>query len=147
MKFECIINIRILISKFQGVFDESKYWDVTAEYAKNEPNDVLIKITVSNRGPDTARIHVLPTLWFRNTWIWGCTHEGCTAKAKIRDNGPGSVLCKHDSLEDFVFFFEASEEGKVADLLFTENETNTEVCSSCNRSFSCFAIDCFHVLQ
>ena len=147
MKFECIINIRILISKFQGVFDESKYWDVTAEYAKNEPNDVLIKITVSNRGPDTARIHVLPTLWFRNTWIWGCTHEGCTAKAKIRDNGPGSVLCKHDSLEDFVFFFEGSEEGKVADLLFTENETNTEVCSSCNRSFSCFAIDCFHVLQ
>jgi hypothetical protein len=109
------------------VFDEGKYWDVTAEYAKNAPNDILIKITVSNRGTEAATIHVLPTLWFRNTWIWGCTHEGCTMKAKIGQDGEGRVRTKHDTLEEFVCDFEGSEEGEEAVLLFTENETNSEV--------------------
>jgi hypothetical protein len=114
-----------------GVFDEGKYWDVTAEYAKNAPNDILIKITISNRGSEAATIHILPTLWFRNTWIWGCTHEGCTMKAKIGQDGEGRVRTKHDSLEEFVCDFEGSEEGKDAVLLFTENETNSEVGLSC----------------
>ena len=51
-----------------GVFDESRYFDVTAEYAKAGPDDLLIRLTLANRGPEAARLHVLPTLWFRNTW-------------------------------------------------------------------------------
>ncbi len=70
-----------------GVFAEGKYWDVFAEYAKDSPNDILVRITVCNRGPETATLHLLPTLWYRNTWIWGCEHEGCTTKALIKEVG------------------------------------------------------------
>src|SRR5437773_4840845 len=54
-----------------GVFDDERYFDVVAEYAKNSPNDILIRITVVNRGPEPASLALLPTLWFRNTWSWG----------------------------------------------------------------------------
>ena len=54
-----------------GVFDEDRYFDVFVEYAKASPEDILIQITVHNRGPEAATLHVLPTLWFRNTWSWG----------------------------------------------------------------------------
>src|SRR3954453_7571972 len=54
-----------------GVFDQSRYWDVFAEYAKAGPDDISIRITVANRGPEAATLHLLPTLWFRNTWSWG----------------------------------------------------------------------------
>src|SRR5438309_130286 len=60
-----------------GVFDDDRYWDVFAEYAKAGPNDVLIRVTVCNRGNAPATLHLLPTLWCRNSWAWGCTHEGC----------------------------------------------------------------------
>src|SRR5690242_662966 len=54
-----------------GVFDENRYFDVFVEYAKASPDDILIEITVHNRGPETAALHVLPTVWFRNVWSWG----------------------------------------------------------------------------
>ena len=57
-----------------GVFNSDRYFDVFVEYAKHTPEDILIKISVSNRGPEPADLHVLPTLWFRNTWAWGPTH-------------------------------------------------------------------------
>src|SRR5215510_238060 len=57
--------------KDTGVFDENRYFDVLVEYAKGGPNDILIRITATNRGPDSAMLHLLPMLWFRNTWIWG----------------------------------------------------------------------------
>ena len=60
-----------------GVFDDNHYFDLFVEYAKAAPNDLLIRITVANRGPQPARLYLLPTLWFRNTWSWGCQHEGC----------------------------------------------------------------------
>src|SRR6202000_1670612 len=60
-----------------GVFDQNRYWDVFVEYAKNGPDDVLIRIRVCNRGPDAATIQLLPTLWARNSWVWGCLHAGC----------------------------------------------------------------------
>ena len=60
-----------------GAFDEERYFDVQAEYAKAGADDLLIRITVTNRGPEPAALHLLPTLWFRNTWAWGCDHEGC----------------------------------------------------------------------
>src|SRR5881296_4029430 len=64
-----------------GVFDESRYFDVFAEYAKASPNDILIRITVANRGPEAASLHLLPTLWFRNTWSWGRETEGYWPKS------------------------------------------------------------------
>ena len=59
-----------------GVFDESRYWSVTADYAKAGPRDLCVKVTVENRGPKEATLHVLPTLWFRNTWAWGLADHG-----------------------------------------------------------------------
>ena len=53
-----------------GVFDEDRYWDVQVEFAKIDPEDILIRVTASNRGPEAAELHVLPHLWFRNTWSW-----------------------------------------------------------------------------
>ena len=53
-----------------GVFDEDRYFDVVVEYAKSSPEECFIRITVANRGPEAATIHLLPTLWFRNTWSW-----------------------------------------------------------------------------
>ena len=70
-----------------GVFGKSRYFDVYAEYAKASPNDILIRITAINRGPESAALHLLPTIWFRNTWSWGCSHEGCGVKPRMnRDN-------------------------------------------------------------
>ena len=66
-----------------GVFDDDRYWDVFVEYAKEGPEDVLIAITAVNRGPETAVLHLLPTLWFRNTWSWGKE----SAKPELRRGG------------------------------------------------------------
>ena len=66
-----------------GVFNEDRYFDVSAEYAKGSENDVLIRLTVANRGPEKATLHLLPTLWFRNTWSWGEIAEECTSKPLI----------------------------------------------------------------
>ena len=117
-----------------GVFNESRYWDIYAEYAKNTPNDILIQITIANRGPETARLHVLPTLWFRNTWIWGCKHEGCTLKASVKQTGPDSVECKHETLGNYLFVVDAGPNDELPELLFTENETNSLV-GICSPSF------------
>src|SRR5206468_2051390 len=68
-----------------GVFDEGRYFDVTAEYAKASPEDILVRVTIASRGPDAAPLHVLPTLWFRNTWSWGRTGEGYWPKAACHD--------------------------------------------------------------
>jgi hypothetical protein len=59
-----------------GIFGEDRYWAITADYAKADPTDVCVRITVTNRGPDEATLHVLPTLWFRNTWVWGLPGRG-----------------------------------------------------------------------
>src|SRR6185503_5657522 len=70
-----------------GIFAEERYFDVFVEYAKASPDDLLIRVTVANRGPETARLHVLPTLWFRNTWAWGRTGEGYWPKPKMSADG------------------------------------------------------------
>ncbi len=108
-----------------GVFDESRYFDVFAEYAKRSPQDILIRITCANRGPDPALVHVLPTIWFRNTWSWGCTHEGCEIKPRISHCNDGSLICDHASLGRFRLYCENDEGGKQPPLLLTENETNS----------------------
>jgi len=108
-----------------GVFDGG-YWDVTAEYAKASPDDLLIKITVANHGPAAATLHLLPTLWFRNTWSWGCTHEGCEVRPQLWRDADGFVLSNHPSLGLYRWHAEAGPDGAMPKLLFTENETNTE---------------------
>ena len=86
-----------------GVFDENRYFDVVAEYAKKGPNDILIQISITNHGPKAHPITLLPTLWFRNTWSWGCDHEGCSIKPFIRKEDAYQLSAKHDTLETFYF--------------------------------------------
>ena len=102
-----------------GIFDDDRYFDVFVEYAKGAPEDLLIRISVANRGKEAAQLHLLPTLWFRNTWSW----SSGAAKPSLRNSGnsPGvsAVLASHGELGDR----ELRCEGTPA-LLFTENETN-----------------------
>lgn len=107
-----------------GIFTENRYFDVLVEYAKAGPNDILIQVTAANRGPDPAPLHVLPTLWFRNTWSCGCTHEGCWDKPSIRRTGETGLEASHDTLGRFYFEAEPVKGQPAPRMLFTENETN-----------------------
>ena len=98
-----------------GVFDDDRYFDVFVEYAKRAPEDILIRITVHNRGPEAARLRVLPTLWFRNTWSWD---EG-EPKPSVREASPGVIRASHHELGEYSLACDGAPE-----LLFTENESN-----------------------
>src|SRR5437899_4509061 len=98
-----------------GVFDADRYFDVFVEYAKGDPEDLLVRITAYNRGSEAAEIHLLPTLWFRNTWSWD---EGAL-KPGIQQVKEGTVLASHDQLGDRTLQCDGNPE-----LLFTENESN-----------------------
>ncbi|MBS0664641.1 MAG: glucosidase [Verrucomicrobia bacterium] len=106
-----------------GVFDGERYFDVFAEYAKGGPNDVLLRVTVANRGPERATLHVLPTLWFRNTWSWGQRVGPPEPRPALRAVGDRRVQCDHASLGRMFWEIDAPD-GAAPDLLFTENETN-----------------------
>lgn len=108
-----------------GVFDGNRYFDVVAEYAKASPDDVLIRVTVANRGPDAAEIHVLPTLWFRNSWSWGCTHEGCEVKPRLEAAGASRIVARHVTLGEFRLDIQQDSDQPTSELVFTENETNS----------------------
>jgi hypothetical protein len=103
------------------VFDDDRYFDVFVEYAKESPQDILVKITVCNRGPEAATLHVLPTLWFRNDWSW---HDAAPAKPLIRQaeagGGMRAIEATHKELGRRLLYCQGEPE-----LLFTENETNT----------------------
>ncbi|MGA2256782.1 MAG: glucosidase [Thermoguttaceae bacterium] len=109
-----------------GILDDQRYFDVFVEYAKSSPNDILIRMTAANRGPEAATLHMLPTVWFRNTWSWGCLHEGCTPKPELRQAGEGAVLCEHPTLGRVHFRAHSDSGGRVPALLFTDNQTNHE---------------------
>ncbi|XP_071790538.1 uncharacterized protein [Asterias amurensis] len=126
-----------------GVFKESKYWDVFAEYAKNSPNDMLCRITVVNRGPDTATIHVLPQYWFRNTWIWGCDHEGCGMKPRMSQGRDGKIALTHESLDKMTIMYDVSPDGSEPSVLFTENETNSQKLYGIDN-YTKYVRDAFH---
>jgi hypothetical protein len=104
-----------------GVFDDDRYFDVLVEYAKAAPEDLLVRVTVHNRGPEDATLHLLPTLWFRNTWSW----DGGTGKPRLLEvaGPPGTavVAAEHEELGDRWLYCEGG-----VPLLFTENETNNE---------------------
>jgi hypothetical protein len=108
-----------------GVFNEGRYFDIFAEYAKAAPpDDILIRLTIANRGPEAAALDVLPTLWFRNTWDWGRTGEGYGPRPTLESSGQNGVLAQHDALGDYRFEAEAGDQQP--EWLFTENETNVE---------------------
>ena len=107
-----------------GVFDDQRYFDVFAEYAKADTDDILIRVTVANRGPEAATVHLLPTLWFRNTWSWGREGEGYWPEPSIRCSGPASMVAEHSSLGRYMLEADVPEDGSSAEQLFTRNETN-----------------------
>ena len=98
-----------------GVFSDDRYFDVFVEYAKEGPEDILINITVHNRGPEAARLRVLPTVWFRNTWSWGEPEP----KPSLRQAAPGVIEISHHELGEYRLYCDGAHE-----LLFTENESN-----------------------
>src|SRR5581483_7492086 len=98
-----------------GIFDDDRYFDVFVEYAKADPEDTLIRISVHNRGPETAQLHVLPTLWFRNTWSWGDDES----KPVLRQIAENKIHASHPHLGEYALQCEGASE-----LLFTENESN-----------------------
>src|SRR3981189_1805009 len=104
-----------------GVFNEDRYFDVFVEYAKESPEDILIQITVVNRGPEPATVHVLPTLWFRNTWTWWPDTPKPSLKQVSGKKGDQVVVASHADLGERYLYCEGD-----AELLFTENETNNE---------------------
>ena len=104
-----------------GVFDQDRYFDVFVEYAKASPEDLLIQITVHNRGPEPATLHLLPTLWFRNDWSWGEAVARPAMKQVAQNKAGGTVAVSHRDLGQRFFFAEGASA-----LHFTENETNTE---------------------
>ncbi|MDT8394173.1 MAG: hypothetical protein RQ761_10015 [Bacteroidales bacterium] len=98
-----------------GIFNDSKYFDVFIEYAKADDNDILIKITAHNRGNESADLHIIPQLWFRNTWSWGYSSE----KPLLRQLSDRTVEATHQSLGTYFLYNEES-----AGPMFCENETN-----------------------
>ena len=98
-----------------GVFDDDRYFDVFVEYAKADVDDVLIRISIHNRGPEAATLHVLPTLWFRNTWSWGRNDP----KPVLSHVDRQRIHAFHPDLGDYALHYEGS-----AEPLFTENESN-----------------------
>ena len=107
-----------------GIFEEGRYFDVVVEYGKVGPEDLLIRISVTNRGHESAPIQVLPTLWFRNTWSWGREHsrptvaevDGHQSKTALR-----RIIARCEEPGEYVLYCSGADE-----LLFTENETNNE---------------------
>jgi hypothetical protein len=99
-----------------GVFDDDRYWEITADYAKATQDDILIKITVRNAGPDRAEVDALPTLWFRNTWSWGLDDR----RPSIREEN-GALLAEHWEIGKMTLASDGAP-----GLLFCDNETNTQ---------------------
>ena len=117
-----------------GVFTDDRYFDITVEYAKVDPQDILIRITAANRGPEAAPLHVLPTLWFRNTWAWGDEHDEGNRRPELRAVETLStqtgmerqhlVHATHATLGEYWLACQHGE--KEPQLLFTENESNAQ---------------------
>lgn len=117
-----------------GIFDENRYFDVEVEYAKDDAEDLYIYITVTNRGPDSADLVILPTLWFRNVWAWT---DG-NSKPSIKKTSPSSCELKQPMLGNY--WFDAMDCGE---MLFTENETDYESAHGYKTGFTFFK-NAFH---
>jgi len=102
-----------------GIFEGDRYFDVVIEYAKAAPHDLLIQVSIYNRGDQAADLHVLPTLWFRNTWSWRPDYK--PPKPELKQMNPTLVRARHEALGEYSFVSD-----RPVPFLFTENETNFE---------------------
>jgi len=104
-----------------GIFDDDRYFDVFVEYAKEAPEDVLVRISIVNRGPETARLHLLPTLWFKDDWTWFPSNE--RPRIAVAECGEAGLVLRttHRRMQAYWLYCETAREA-----LFTENESNTE---------------------
>jgi len=103
-----------------GIFNTDRYFDIFLEYVKESPEDILINISVCNRGPDEAMLHLLPTLWFRNTWAWG-EREHKPQLSEVKNQEMSVIAVQHDEMGEYFLYADG-----VVPILFTENETNNE---------------------
>ena len=122
-----------------GVFDDDRYFDVEVEYAKADADDLLIEIRVTNRGPAAAALHLLPTLWFRNTWAWGYDDRKPALTAAAAPAERPLIRAVHHRLGTYRLHFDRSTQ-----LLFTENETNAARLFPGAVNPSPFVKDAFH---
>jgi hypothetical protein len=126
-----------------GIFDDDRYFDVQVEYAKADPDDILIQISVTNRGPEPAPLHLLPTLWYRNTWIWGCKHEGCWVRPNLKLNAGSTLQGDHVAFGKHFLVAGPDPQGRAPEFLFTENETNTRKLFA-TETWTPYMKDAFH---
>ena len=116
-------------SKMEGEFEiwnttalaENRYFDVEIEYAKADPHDILIRVSAKNCGPESAPLHLLPTIWFRNTWSWDRTQPKPTLRKTAEEGHAAAITASHTVLGDYDLFCDSPD-----DLFFTENESNSE---------------------
>jgi hypothetical protein len=104
-----------------GVLADNRFFDIEIDYAKADAHDILIRATATNRGPETATLHLLPTIWFRNTWSWGRDSHRPMLRATHDKDRPDVIATSHHALGEYNLFCEGPD-----DLLFTENESNLE---------------------
>jgi hypothetical protein len=100
-----------------GIFNQDHYFDIFIEYAKNDPEDILIKITIFNRSSEETSLNILPTIWFRNTWAWGYD----SYKPVLTISDPSSIHISHQKYGNYFLYCDGSPE-----LVFTDNENNNE---------------------
>jgi Mannosylglycerate hydrolase MGH1-like glycoside hydrolase domain len=129
--YDDLIKVNAERSKFEpeyelldtGIFDDDRYWIVEVHYAKETPTDILMRVDIRNRGPEAATLHVLPTVWFRNTWSWD--PESGRPSLAVGPDGH-SVRASHPDLGDYTLEIGPAPDGSDPTLLFCENETNVE---------------------
>lgn len=113
-----------------GIFNDHRYFDVEVEYAKASAEDILITITATNRGKDAAPLHLLPTLWLRNTWAWGAERQETSVHPELRatttTDASVAVLVQHEKLGEWTLACDRSPVGQPPNLLFCDNETNRQ---------------------
>jgi hypothetical protein len=109
-----------------GIFAEDRYFDVFVEYAKAGPDDVLVRITAANRGPEPATLHLLPTLWFRNDWTWTEENPRPSLHVEAAAGAAPVLVAEHVTLGRRYLYCDTGQDGALPTLLFTENETNTQ---------------------
>ena len=126
-----------------GVFNEGRYFDVYVEYAKNTPDDILIKITVVNNSAEKAKLHLLPTIWFRNTWSWGRVGEAYSNRSNIELPEVDKMHASQETLGEFCFVSEPNLASNFNKPLFTNNETNVQKLFK-GKNPSPFVKDGFH---
>ncbi|WP_269525499.1 MGH1-like glycoside hydrolase domain-containing protein [Coraliomargarita parva] len=127
-----------------GAFKDEAYFDVLQEVAKRSPNDLLWKITITNRGNASAPLHVLPSIWFRNVWAWGCIHKESRLRPTLEfDPEDDAIRLHHEELGEMLFHCEADGAAAGVEWLFTENETNQERIFH-SKSASRYTKDAFH---